>query len=91
MREQTRSWDEHASLEGMDSLTLFGFLSVAAMLVFYALEERSPSFLLAFAAACWAAAAYGWLAGTWPFAVVEAIWGVVALRRFLGRRVRVAP
>ena len=70
----------------MDTLTLFGALSVAAMLGFYALEERSPYFLLAFACACWAAAVYGWLVGTWPFAIVEAIWGAVAVRRFLRRR-----
>jgi hypothetical protein len=70
----------------VDTLTLFGVLSVAAMLVFYALEERSRYFLVAFALACWSAAVYGWLAGTWPFAVVEAIWGAVALRRFLRRR-----
>ena len=69
----------------MDALTLFGFLSVAAMLVFYALEERTPYFLLAFAVACWAAALYAWLAGTWPFALIETIWGAVALRRFAGR------
>ena len=86
MRARTGRGYEHASVDGVDPLTLFGFLSVAAMLVFYALEERSPYFLLAFAAACWAAAVYGWLAGTLPFAVVEAIWGAVALRRFLGRR-----
>jgi hypothetical protein len=70
----------------MDALTLFGVLSVTAMLVFYALEERSPYFLVAFSLACWSAAVYGWLAGTWPFAVVEVIWGAVALRRFLRRR-----
>jgi hypothetical protein len=70
----------------VDTLTVFGFLSVAAMLVFYALEDRSPYFLLAFAGACWSAAVYGWLAGTWPFAVVEAIWGVVALHRFVRTR-----
>lgn len=70
----------------MDALTLFGFLSVAAMLVFYAFDDRSPYFLLAFAAACWCAAVYGWLAGTWPFALVEAIWGAVAVRRFMRRR-----
>jgi hypothetical protein len=27
---------------GMDSLTLFGLFAVTAMLVFYALEDRSP-------------------------------------------------
>jgi hypothetical protein len=70
----------------VDTLTVFGLLSVGAMLVFYALEERSPHFLVAFAVACWSAAVYGWLTGTWPFAVVEAIWGAVALRRFYRTR-----
>ncbi len=70
----------------MDGLTLFGFLSVAAMLVFYAFEDRSAYFVLAFAAACWCAAVYAWLAGTLPFALVEAIWGAVALRRFVQRQ-----
>jgi hypothetical protein len=70
----------------VDPLTLFGLVSVGAMLACYALEERSPYFVLAFALACWAAAAYAWLAGTWPFTLIEAIWGVVALRRFARRR-----
>ena len=56
------------------------------MMTFYALEPRSRWWTLAFSLACWAAAAYGWLAGTWPFALVESIWGVVALRKFLRRR-----
>jgi len=33
----------------MDALTLFGLLAVSAMLAFYALEDRSPWFILAFA------------------------------------------
>ncbi|MEP6695160.1 MAG: hypothetical protein ABJB39_11010 [Chloroflexota bacterium] len=68
-----------------DLLTAFGLLSVSAMLVLYALEERSRHFVLAFAIACWASALYAWLAGTWPFTAVELVWGFVALRRF-GRR-----
>ena len=36
----------------MDALTLFGLLALTAMLVFYALEDRSPWFILAFAGAC---------------------------------------
>jgi presenilin-like A22 family membrane protease len=66
----------------MDSLTLFGLLAVTAMLVFYALERRSHWFVLAFAAACGLASLYGFLAGTWPFGVVEAIWALVALNRW---------
>jgi len=56
------------------------------MLSCYAFEQRSPYFVLAFAIACWAAAAYAWLAGTWPFTFIEAIWGAVALERFARRR-----
>ena len=69
----------------MDSLTAFGLVSVTAMLVFYALEERSAGFVLAFAAACVAASAYGFLQGAWPFGLVEAIWAVVAVQRWRKR------
>jgi hypothetical protein len=69
----------------MDGLTWFGLVSVTAMLVFYALEDRSAWFVLAFAGACALASAYGFLQGAWPFGVVEAVWTVVALRRFMLR------
>jgi hypothetical protein len=36
----------------MDVLTLFGLVAVTAMLIFYALEDHSPWFILAFAGAC---------------------------------------
>ena len=65
-----------------DALTLFGVLAVSAMLFFYALEERSRRYVLAFAGACLASSAYGFLAGAWPFGVVEIIWAGVALRRW---------
>jgi hypothetical protein len=35
----------------MDFLTLFGLTALTAMLVFYAAEDLSPWFILAFAAA----------------------------------------
>ena len=66
----------------MDWLTLFGLLAVTAMLVFYALEDRNPLFILAFAVACALGSAYGFLQGAWPFGVIEAIWALVALRRW---------
>lgn len=69
----------------MDSLTLFGLLAVTAMLVFYALEDRSPWFILAFAGACALASAYGFLQGAWPFSVVEAVWAAVAMHRWRSR------
>ena len=73
---------------GMDMLTAFGALTVTAMLVFYALEERSAVFVLAFAGASLAASAYGFMQGAWPFGVVELIWSGVALRRWRRRRNR---
>jgi hypothetical protein len=55
---------------------------VTAMLVFYSLEKRSDWFILAFAASCVLASIYGFLQGAWPFGIVEAVWSVVALRRW---------
>lgn len=66
----------------MDGLTLFGLIAVSLMLVTYALEARSTWFILAFALSCWLGSAYGFLQGAWPFGVVEAIWGLVALHRW---------
>jgi len=66
----------------MDRLTLFGLFAVTAMLVCYALEDRSPKFVLGFAASCALGSAYGFLQGAWPFGAVEAIWSVVAVRRW---------
>jgi hypothetical protein len=66
----------------MDPLTTFGLLTVTAMLIFYALEDRSRWFVFAFAAACALASVYGFLQGAWPFGVVEAVWALVALRRW---------
>jgi hypothetical protein len=70
----------------VDILTLYGALAVTAMLIFYALESRSAVFVLAFAGACAASSLYGFLQGAWPFGVIEAIWCVVALRRWNLRR-----
>ena len=70
----------------MDPLSLFGLAAVAAMLVCYALEERDPGWVLGFAGACALASLYGFLQGAWPFGLVEALWTVVALRRWRRRR-----
>ena len=69
----------------MSGLTLFGLFAVTAMLVTYALENRSHWFVLAFAAACALGSVYGFLQGAWPFGLVEAIWSLVALRRWWSR------
>ena len=66
----------------MDTLTLFGLVSVTSMLIFYAYEKRSPWFILAFAVSCVMGSVYGFLQGAWPFGLVEAVWSLVALRRW---------
>jgi hypothetical protein len=69
----------------MDTLTIFGLVAVSAMLVCYALEDRSPWWVLGFAAACGLGSIYGFMQGAWPFGVVEAVWALVALRRWWSR------
>ena len=69
----------------MDGLTLFGLFAVSLMLVTYALEARSHWFILVFAGACALGSIYGFLQGAWPFGVVEAIWALEALRKWLTR------
>jgi len=66
----------------LDLLTGFGLFAVTLMLVSYALEDRSHWFVLLFAAACALGSIYGFLQGAWPFGVVEAIWALVAARRW---------
>jgi hypothetical protein len=63
-------------------LTIFGACAVSFMMLMYALERRGRGFILAFAAGCFLSSAYGFLAGTWPFGVVEAIWGLIAIHRY---------
>ena len=67
----------------MDRLTLFGLFAVTAMLVCYALEKRSPWFILAFAGSCALGSVYGFLQGAWPFGIAEAFWGAIALKKWI--------
>jgi hypothetical protein len=66
----------------MSALDAFGLFAVTAMLVCYALEGRSPWYVLAFAGACALGSVYGFAQGAWPFGLVEAIWALIALRRW---------
>jgi hypothetical protein len=52
------------------------------MMVMYALEHRHAGFVVAFACGCALSSTYGFLAGTWPFGVVEAIWTLIAINRY---------
>jgi hypothetical protein len=72
----------------VDLLTTFGLFGVSMMLICYAFEQRSPWFILAFATSCALGSVYGFLQGAWPFGLVEAVWSVVALRRWILTRRR---
>lgn len=71
-------------------LTLFGSIAVTMMFLSYWLEARSRWYVLSFAGACGATAAYSALAGVYPIMVVETLWALVALQRFTKRSRREA-
>jgi hypothetical protein len=75
----------------LSALNIYGACAVAVMLLAYSLEMRSSWWVLVFALACAASSLYGFLAGTWPFGIVEGIWAFVALRRWLLRRTSPHP
>ena len=78
---------EISESKDMNPLTIFGLFAVTAMLVFYALEKRSRWFILAFAGSCMLGSAYGFLQGAWPFGLIEAVWSLVAIRRWWTTRI----
>ena len=63
-------------------ITIYGVVAVSFMMLMYAFERRGRYFVAAFALGCVLSSAYGFLSGAWPFGVVEAIWSIIALRRF---------
>jgi hypothetical protein len=63
-------------------VTIYGVCALTFMMAMYALESRSRHFVVAFALGCALSSGYGFLAGTWPFGIVEAIWTLIALRRY---------
>ncbi|HEY5077971.1 MAG TPA: hypothetical protein VIJ48_10740 [Acidimicrobiia bacterium] len=65
---------------------MYGVVVITFMMVMYALEARGAPFVLAFAAGCVLSSSYGFLSGAWPFGVVEGIWSVIAVRRYLSVR-----
>jgi hypothetical protein len=67
-------------------VTLYGVVALTFMMSMYALERRGPGYVLAFAAGCALSSGYGFLSGAWPFGVVEGVWTVIAVRRFVADR-----
>ena len=67
---------------GMNALSAFGLFAVTAMVLCYALEDRSPWFILGFAVSCVLGSIYGFLQGAWPVGLVEGVWSIIAARRW---------
>jgi len=79
-------WQSVTTGACVNPLTIYGLLAVTAMLVCYVLEDRNPWYIMGFAVSCALGSSYGFLQGAWPFGIVEAVWAVVAVRRW--RRTR---
>jgi hypothetical protein len=52
------------------------------MMAMYGLESRGRIFVLAFALGCGLSSAYGFSSGAWLFGAVEAVWVILAVRRW---------
>jgi hypothetical protein len=63
-------------------VTLYGVLALTFMMTMYALERRDNRYIAGFGLGCLLSSLYGFLSGAWPFGVVEAIWSVIAFRRY---------
>lgn len=70
------------------TVTIYGVCAVSFMMLMYALERRGRRFIAGFALGCLLSSLYGFLAGAWPFGVVEIIWSGVALQRYLASTAR---
>lgn len=66
----------------MTAVTIYGLCAVTFMMLMYALERRGAVFVAAFALGCLLSSAYGFWSGAWPFGIAEAVWSLVALRRY---------
>jgi hypothetical protein len=53
-------------------VSVYGVAALTFMMVMYWLEHRGPVFILGFALGCLSSSIYGFLAGAWPFGVLEA-------------------
>ena len=69
-------------------LTIFGVIAVSIMLLSYWTEERSKWLVLVFAIGSGMTSLYSGIEGVYPITVIEGLWSLVALQRFVQRRKR---
>ena len=68
----------------MTGVELYGFACMITMFLAYLLDKRARAWGLVFALGCFGACAYAVMIGSIPFAGVEGLWGIVALKRWFG-------
>ena len=66
-------------------LTIFGSIAVGIMFLSYLLERYSKWMVLVFALGSALTAAYSGLEGVYPITVIEGLWTLAALQRFIKR------
>ena len=70
----------------MSAVTIYGVVVLVFMMAMYALEGRHRRYIALFALGCALSSSYGFISGAWPFGAVEALWCLVALRRYVTTR-----
>ena len=69
-------------------LITFGVVAVSIMFLSYWNEERSKWLVLVLAIGCGLTSLYSGLAAVYPITVVEGLWALVALQRFVRRHLK---
>jgi hypothetical protein len=67
----------------LNTVMLFGFLSVVAAAVCYLYRHDSRAAMFTFAASLAATGVYGFLEGAWPLGILETMWALGAARKGL--------
>lgn len=75
-------------MEILSLLNIYGVIALLAMLFFYSREGRGSVYTLLFALSCVASSVYGFLAGTWPFGIIEFIWFIFSFRKYMSLRTK---
>lgn len=65
-------------------MAAFGAGAATVTALAYSLERRHRAFAGLFTVGCALSSVYGFAIGSLPFGTVEALWSVIALRRFAG-------
>ena len=69
-------------MEIFSLLNIYGISILTIMMILYSMERKSIIFTLLFGFSCVGTSLYGFMAGTWPFGIIEAIWSLIAFRKY---------